>query len=64
MNPKTNLEWISVVSVLLLVLGVLRFFVEILNDTINVREIISSLFMIVVAVVMIISILKRYKKLK
>ena len=54
MNPKTNLEWSSVVSVLLLILGVLSLFVEILNDTINIREIISSLFMIVVAVVMII----------
>jgi multisubunit Na+/H+ antiporter MnhG subunit len=64
MNPKTLLQWSSVVSVLLLILGVLSLFVEILNDTINVREIISSLFMIVVAVVMVISILKRYKKLK
>ena len=64
MNPKTQLEWSSVVSVLLLILGVSRLFVEILNDTINIREIISSLFMIVVAVVMVIYILKRYKKLK
>lgn len=64
MNPKTQLEWSSVVSVLLLILGVLRLFVEILNDTINIREIISSLFMIVMAVVMVIYILKRYKKLK
>ena len=64
MTPKTQLELSSVVSVLLLILGVLSLFVEILNDTINIREIISSLFMIVVAVVMIISILKRYKKLK
>ena len=64
MNPKTLLQWSSVVSVLLLILGVLRLFVEILNDTINIREIISSLFMIVVAVVMVIYILKRYKKLK
>ncbi len=64
MNPKTLLQWSSVVSVLLLILGVLRLFVEILNDTINIREIISSLFMIVMAVVMVIYILKRYKKLK
>ena len=64
MNPKTLLQWSSVVSVLLLILGVLSLFVEILNDTINVREIISSIFMIVMAVVMIIFILKRYKKPK
>lgn len=64
MNPKTLLQWSSVVSVLLLILGVSRLFVEILNDTINIREIISSLFMIVMAVVMVIYILKRYKKLK
>ena len=64
MNPKTLLQWSSVVSVLLLILGVLSLFVEILNDTINIREIISSLFMIVMAVVMVIYILKRYKKLK